>query len=184
MHCRAGAVSGHVEKIEDKRLRVEPAISERVTAELRRRDEAPVRPHESARERFGQQGEDVFARPLEIAIQFLGAIDVAAAAALVSQELAAHSHHLTFLQRHRLGQANTVEERAVRGFQILGDDLAVDERHASVTPRELRIVEHERLPRIAPDRDGRVSDLYTFSGVGSCDHHEVVAENLAHWSLI
>jgi hypothetical protein len=37
---------------------------------------------------------------------------------------------------------------------------------------------------LASDRDGRVRDLYIFSGVGSGDHHEVVAEDLAHPSLL
>ena len=51
-------------------------------------------------------------------------------------------------------------------------------------PGELRIVEHQRLPRVASDRDGRVGDLYIFSGLSSGNHHEVVAEGLAHLSLL
>jgi hypothetical protein len=105
--------------------------------------------------------------------------DVAAAAALVSQELTTDAQHAPLPERHRPGDPFGVHERAVRRAQILRDRLAVDERHLRVEARDLHVgAEHERLSRVTPDGQRRGTDLDPLPRLEAGNRDEKVRERV------
>ena len=156
---------------------VEPVVRERVASELRRRDEAPLGEHGSTGDRSGQQRVHVVARLANIPLQFLGLLHVEPAAALVLEHLRAQADCGAFLQLHRAGNALPVDEGAI-GRQILGHHGAVDERHPRMEPRDLLVVDDERLLQAAADGDRLGADLQSLSRRGPLEHDKIVRKGV------
>jgi hypothetical protein len=82
-----------------------------------------------------------------------------------------------FLQLHRAGNALPVDEGPV-GRQIFGHHRAVHERHPRMKPRDLLVVDDERLLQAAADGDRLGADLQPLSRRGPFEHDQIVRQGV------